>query len=361
MALSTIVKDAAKYLGTGVPGMIYNGVTNGNWLDITPGYSAANVIKTQAGNVLGSSTNTPQQSTKQTNKNDGGDGTQVDTSGTGTGSGSSALGAVYDNQIGRINSYIGALPGQRAMQENIINKQADAARAGLDTSFNRNTTDLNTQENQINQNKARSINDLVHNGRSLMQAMNNKLGTMGAGSSSASDVLVPYGIAQAQNKEGANINQQVNTQLQAVNTEHNRLKQDYDTNVAQLQQERMSNLLSLGQQFSQISRSLQDQLSTASAAKAQALNGQYAATVDAVNQAAQQIENSYQSQLQQVNDYYTNYTPTVNTDLGTVSNNVSNINTSGITVGNNNGSTANQVTAAYLDPYYKQDQLVTNY
>jgi hypothetical protein len=49
MALTTVLKDVAKVAGTGVPGAIYNGVTNGNWTDITPGYSAGAVLNTQFG------------------------------------------------------------------------------------------------------------------------------------------------------------------------------------------------------------------------------------------------------------------------------------------------------------------------
>jgi hypothetical protein len=181
---------------------------------------------------------------------------------------------------------------------------------------------------------------------------------MGAGSSSASQVLAPFAVAQQQNRLGGDINHQAQDQFQAIDTEQNRVEQDYKTAIDSLEQDRLSKLLDVGSKFADLAHQYQLGMQTANAQKAEALNGAYSGAVQDVNNAVANIEAEYRNSLANINNYYSNYNPTA-PEIKAPTNNVQNINTAGFQdIGVDPAQQQQAVTAAFLGDNKDQQQPV---
>jgi hypothetical protein len=339
----------------------------GHVLNLLPGYSTlgSNItnpnVNYKGVTNPGVSTNAKKVNSDSGDGSGGGSGqlTGIYSGGSGGSStANSALAAALDQQIGTYQNYLNDLPNQQRAQESILNGQFASSRAGLDTSHNRSLEDLTNQRNQVTQNRAHSLNDLASRGRNLIQALNNQLGTMGAGSSSASQVLAPYAIAQQQNRLGGDINHQAQDQFQAIDTEQNRVEQDYKTAIDSLEQDRLSKLLDVGSKFADLAHQYQLGMQTANAQKAEALNGAYSGAVQDVNNAVANIEAQYRNSLANIQNYYSNYNPTA-PEIKAPTNNVENLNTAGFQgVGVDPAQQQQAVTAAFLGDNKDQNQPV---
>jgi hypothetical protein len=179
--------------------------------DITPGFSATNVARTQAGNLLSSSPapKAPSQIPQYVDPGGGGggaSGTNSDgtfnpiTSGGVGGAGGVAQGdpnlaAQYEDQANSLQGQLGFLDGQLTNGQQTIdnsygqslgslNQQQDLAKHQYDTNIAQNTRDYSSTRNNA-----------VTQVRSQANALQRLLGMNGAGNSSAAFEQAPYAAA----------------------------------------------------------------------------------------------------------------------------------------------------------------------
>lgn len=114
----------------------------------------------------------------------------------------SSIGNAWDTYTNSLNDTANTfLPQQSQAQQDIVNSQ------------------LTQGQNTINSQKASSLRDIANNTRNAFQAGNIYLGTRGAGDSSAADQY-SFAVNQQAAKQGSQLNEFVNTQLNTLQSQH---------------------------------------------------------------------------------------------------------------------------------------------
>jgi hypothetical protein len=194
-------------------GIAYGATSGRIGTDLTPGYSATNVARTQAGNAVNAIGNTFNSGNEQIGGGVGGQYyTQADPKGIGTDraatgvynanqAASQALVDKYgnpadlDNQINNYNGQLGDLQGQQDVGFANVNDQymtqhnrLAADQGGAEKQYNTGIQQ-NTQSYQNNRTK------VLNSARSNANALQRLLGINGAGNSSAASEQAPYAAA----------------------------------------------------------------------------------------------------------------------------------------------------------------------
>lgn len=311
--LNTIAKDAVKYLGTGVQGAVYNGVTNGNWTDITPGYGAKNVITTQFANATAPSKTVPTyntqavpqaqvQSDSSTTNNSG----QYDPAADAAAKQTAANNAQYDLAISQYEGQLGRLPGQLGIAQGNINTQYGQKANELQSGYNQaqNTYGQNTQQNgsQYIANK-NQVRDTASAGlRGLLRT----LGAYGAGGGTDQQ----YGtglVAQTAAKQASGAGETYGQNQQGLDTSWGNYGNQFNGEKQKLEDWKQSQLQTADQTSTSSKQSI---LQTLANLRAQRAGGNTAAATAAMNEA-----NGLQSRIDQLgvmNPTYTGNTPVYN-------------------------------------------------
>jgi hypothetical protein len=295
MALTTVLKDVAKVAGTGVPGAIYNGVTNGNWTDITPGYSAGAVLNTQFGSKptangqpIGSNpTPNPTPNPAPANPYSGDSGTSAQDA-------QDRAMALFgiDNGLSSANNALGRLDSQANTGYGNIDREYQDAYNRLDS-----THQLGNQ--QYTQNKNSQLNDYLakkaqveSQASSWLDAARRTLGTQGAGGGSAARYGVPF-EAQNQATEGTAAAQATNNHnIQAIEQGHQQDEDKFKNSLSDIIRQR-------DQGKNDYQSQIENQRATLLSTIAQ-LTGQKQIANGGDFRAAQAAANPYTSQIQAI-------------------------------------------------------------
>jgi len=181
-------------------------------IDPTPGFSATNVIKTQAGKLFGSDAAAPQQGTNAnpkatTDVTNPGDASQVTTDGTGTGGTANGYTAADVNYLqGQVEQYNRLLASLGVTKQTGLNN----LEADYTNNYNRALQDQGTAEQAFNTeaaknetSKASSLNRINDTAQNTYNGVMRNLGIHGAGVSSAAQILAPYAVSKQAGSERA--------------------------------------------------------------------------------------------------------------------------------------------------------------
>ena len=179
----------------------------------------------------------------------------------------------YDSLISQINSLadqsMSALDPQRDAQNTIANNNYTQGVSDLNTQATQGTNDLNLQNDKVDSNQVKTLNDLTNNLRNMFSSGQTYLGARGAGDSSAANQY-SYALTQMGNKNRgdvmaqtadlhstingkiADLQSQVQQGIQSLLTSKNNALQGiaswYASAQDQIRQTKGQNIVALGQQ-----------------------------------------------------------------------------------------------------------------
>jgi len=299
-------------------GSVYWVGTDGNvWLKGANGVqNLGGVVQGQggAGNYNlqdgGFESNTLQQSIQAQRINDPNPQVQGASITVGSGSGGSTskvdpnfVNQAYDTKIAGLQSVLDTLQPQQDSANLQVNNQYQNQANALQTQQAQGHRNLNLAQNQVDQQKASSLNDLRHQVETMGMSYNNQLGAFGAGDSSAAQ-LIQQALSGQASKNRNSVMQSAGQQTQGIQLQGQDLDTEFQNNMKSLDDWKAASLNDIATKFLQQRQAIQQQMVGANADRYQAL-----AQADAsyTNQAIQQLANLEGVYKQQASDLVGRY------------------------------------------------------
>lgn len=136
----------------------------------------------------------------------------------------------------------GFLPQYEQEDTQFVNQNFDLSLNNLTQAKEGSLNKLDTSRGQVRERKAQSIQDLQQDLRNQMNATNMRLGAMGAGNSSAAEVMAPYAYAKLGTQARTQLQNQSNSQLADLDMKEQDVIVTYDTEKTKVEQEKIDAL-----------------------------------------------------------------------------------------------------------------------
>lgn len=198
--------------------------------DFTPGFSAQNVITTQAGKlfnggskpsqgqVLGASTTAPNDVSNPAYTGQTGTAAAA-----GGGAGSSADVAAYSDQLTALDQLLGSADVSRNNGVNSINTSANNALARLNQAQSDTLSRYATQKQDTTTDYQKAVQGINNNARSGYNSLQRLLG----GTGSAGDILAPFAVSQQANQQKGTSADAFSRNLRDIDTATTGAQQQY--------------------------------------------------------------------------------------------------------------------------------------
>lgn len=201
----------------------------------------------------------------------------------------------YDSLLNNYQNLIPFYEGQQNTQlqsaQDIYNQIAQGLGQTKDTAMDK----LGIARNQVQANVGNSVKDLQQNLMGVVRNTGMQLGAMGAGDTSASNVMAPYAYTKLAGQEYGKIQRQGNDQQFQIQTQERDTENQYNQMVNQANIEKEQQLQGIRDQFGSVIAQIRNQMANVPAEKAQALAG-----------LQQNLLQQAQSRLSQIEGYYMN-------------------------------------------------------
>ena len=136
----------------------------------------------------------------------------------------------------------GFLPQYEQEDTQFVNQNFDLSLNNLTQAKEGSLNKLDTSRGQVRERKAQSIADLQQDLRNQMNATNMRLGAMGAGNSSAAEIMAPYAYAKLGTQARTQLQNQSNSQLADLDMKEQDVIVTYDTEKTRVEQEKIDAL-----------------------------------------------------------------------------------------------------------------------
>lgn len=217
---------------------------------------------------------------------------------------------VFDTQKAGLQSQFDTLGAQQGAAERNLTNNYNTSLGGLNTSRTRGLRNLSDAENSVNEQRARSLQEIRDNLLKQSMSYNNQLGTFGAGDSSAAG-MINFALAGAAGKNRGNVMNNASDQTRAITTRRGDLEEDYNTNLNTLNNWKANSLQQLALEYTDKKNQIQSAMAQADAQRAQQLAQYDAAYTQQAIQALQNLQNTYAQQASQLNSMYGNMNKSV--------------------------------------------------
>jgi hypothetical protein len=215
-----------------------------------------------------------------------------------------AINAYYDNMTNNVNSQLGLLPGQQAIDnQNILD--------AYNTSYNTMAGQKAIADRNYNQTKGTDLSNNVdargqvaYNVGQGTNALQQLLGSRGAGDSSAAFVAAPYAEARLGSLQDQGIQKAYDQNQQALDTNYGDYTNQYNTSLDNLGHQRDLQQKALQASIDQNKTGLLSQLANISSARAQAQPGATYQSIQAAAQPYQDQINTLSGQITQLGQNY---------------------------------------------------------
>lgn len=211
---------------------------------------------------------------------------------------------VFDTKQAGLQSQLDTLPSQQAASERQINGQYDLRNTRLGQDYNTGVNNLRTSANKVQAERERGLKSLSDQLRQQSMSYNNQLGSMGAGDSSASQ-LINFALGKQSSRNRGDLLRNASDQSTAINNQQDNLTQSYQRNVQDLQTWKTDKLNEIAIQFANIKNQIANEMANASAERQQQLAQYDAGVTQAAIDQLTNIQQMYSQQAAQLNDMYT--------------------------------------------------------
>jgi hypothetical protein len=209
----------------------------------------------------------------------------------------------YDTKIAGLQSVFDTLDPQEQSARLQVGNQYQNQANTLQTQQAQGHRNLTMAQNQVDEGKAKSLNDLRSQVQTMGMSYNNQLGAYGAGDSSAAG-LIQQALSGMASKNRAGVMDSAAQQGQQIQLQGQDLDTEFQNNIKSLDDWKASSLNDIATKFMQQKQAIQQQMVGANADRYQAL-----AQADAsyTNQAIQQLAHLEGVYKQQATDLVGRY------------------------------------------------------
>lgn len=217
----------------------------------------------------------------------------------------------YENRLkGLIPQY------QQSMDTSKANlaKGYESIFGGLQSAKDAGLANLATNRQQVEARKVASINDIQNNMRDVIRASQMKLGAMGAGDSSASEMMAPFAFTKLAGDQSTSVQNQANQQFFEIDKQVNDTKNMYNQLVSQSEQDKLNKTSEIEMKYDTLIKDIQERMALVPKEQASALanlaQGFASQRIAELSQIAaedramkQQITTWATNRMSQLNDY----------------------------------------------------------
>lgn len=199
----------------------------------------------------------------------------------------------YDSLSSNLQGLIPFYQGQQNQGVNSVRDIYGQIRSGLGQTKQTALDKLGANRGQVQQRVSNSVSDLQNNLRDVVRNTGMQLGAMGAGDTSASQVMAPYAYTKLAGNEYGKIQRQGNEQMFTIDQQEKDTTDQYNQMINDSQIEEEQQIQGVMQQYGGIIAQIQQQIAQVPADRAQALAG-----------LSQQLLAEAQSKLSGLQQYY---------------------------------------------------------
>lgn len=201
----------------------------------------------------------------------------------------------YDTKIAGLQSVLDTLQPQQDSANLQVSNQYQNQANTLQTQQAQGHRNLDMAQGQVDEGKARSLNDLRNQVQTMGMSYNNQLGAYGAGDSSAAG-LIQQALSGMASKNRANVMDSAGQQTQQIQLQGQDLDTEFQNNMKSLDDWKAASLNDIATKFLQQRQAIQQQMVGANADRYQALAQADASYTNQAIQQLAQLEGVYKQQ-----------------------------------------------------------------
>lgn len=213
-----------------------------------------------------------------------------------------AIDKLYNVEIDSLNQLKSALPKQQNASLDVINNLYAQSQGKLDSAKAQGMRGVDLADSQNEFNRQQSLQGFRDSIQGGIRAFNNKLGTFGAGNSSAADILAPYAFSKMGAQGTTDINNQFNQQDQVIDNRRFDLEDEYTRQIGDLESWKNNQTSQIVSQYDALRSDILRDLNRTNAEKEIALAELNAGAVNSLAGVSQ----NYQQSLNALDNQFSN-------------------------------------------------------
>lgn len=183
------------------------------------------------------------------------------------------------------------LQGYQQQDESSTRGMFDQVIGGVQSARDTGLQKLGYAREDVGQRTGSAINDLQQNLRNLMRATGMQLGAMGAGDSSASEIMAPYAFSKVGSNARAEVMNNANSQYNDINMKEQDVITTYDQEKTRLESDKISALSAIAQDYRNKFVRIQEAKNYANEAEKDALNNLEVSLLNDVSNKLSAVQN----------------------------------------------------------------------
>lgn len=211
----------------------------------------------------------------------------------------------FDTKLAGLRAQLSTLDPQRQAAELQIGNEYQTKNNRLAEDKTVGLNNLDQSRAQIADSRLRGLSDIARQLQQQGSSYNNQLGAVGAGDSSAAQ-LVNFALGQQASNARGDLVRNASQQSQAVDQQQADLIRNYERNKQDLDTWKTQQLTDIAAKFLNIKNQIQNDMANADMERQQQLAQYDAAVTQSALQRLSDIQTSYQQQANQLNDLYKN-------------------------------------------------------
>ena len=212
----------------------------------------------------------------------------------------------YGNIVGRLDKLAGLYPQWQQEDVGSLQNAYNTSAQGISNELNAQKQKLGTYRQDIQKNKKLGLQEISQNLRNLMKATGMQLGAMGAGASSASQVIMPYALGKQASRSSAQVIKGANDQFADLDRKMIDVQSTYDQEKNQLDQWLNDSKSSIVQRYRDMKTAIDNAKNQADEKKMVALNALDASLLQNVQNRVNQLDALHQQYAMQVDQWAKN-------------------------------------------------------
>lgn len=196
----------------------------------------------------------------------------------------------FNDIFSQLDKMAGLIPQQEQQAEQFVQQSFGNALSGLEKEKEANLQRLGTYKEDIQREAKQRSQEIANNIRNLLYSSQNIVGALGAGASSAANVMLPYALSKQAAKAGSQVASQAVAQLGELHRKELDIGNTFMQAKTQLEQDKISKLSALKQQYEDLKRRIDEAKLTAKGQRLQALINLDQSLYNQAAQKAAQIE-----------------------------------------------------------------------
>lgn len=212
---------------------------------------------------------------------------------------------LFDAKVSGLQGQLGVLGSQQDASEARIGNQYTTKWNDLQENLALGQRNLGESRNQVNESRARSLQDVRDRLQTQMMGYANQLGAMGAGDSSAVG-QINTGLSAMASKNRGDVQENASNQLNTIDRQQESLVREFERNKRDLDSWRQETLSNLAMEIMQTKQKIKEAIAQADAQRAQQLADYDASYTQKAIEALGKLEALYSSNAKDLSAKYRN-------------------------------------------------------